>query len=132
MGPAVPRALLSIAVMPAPAPRFWTRRMGQVSLTWSLARLRPRAAEAGIGVGTSEAWHALLIEYLPFAIPLLNFRLSGLLSAFLDNAPTYLVFFDLAGIQPRALTGAQALALQAISAGAAFFGGRPISAMRRT
>ena len=56
-------------------------------------------------------------------IPLLYFWLSGLLSAFLDNAPTYLVFFDLAGIRPEALTGAQALALQAISAGATFFGG---------
>jgi Na+/H+ antiporter NhaD/arsenite permease-like protein len=56
-------------------------------------------------------------------IPLLYFWLSGVLSAFLDNAPTYLVFFDLAGIRPDALTGAQASALQAISAGATFFGG---------
>ena len=56
-------------------------------------------------------------------IPLLYFWLSGLLSAFLDNAPTYLVFFDLAGIRPDALTGAQTLVLQAISAGATFFGG---------
>ena len=51
------------------------------------------------------------------------FWLSGLLSAFLDNAPTYLVFFDLAGVRPDAPTGAKALALQAISAGATFFGG---------
>ena len=56
-------------------------------------------------------------------IPLLYFWLSGVLSAFLDNAPTYLVFFDLAGIRRDALTGAQASALQAISAGATFFGG---------
>ncbi len=56
-------------------------------------------------------------------IPLLYFWLTGLLSAFLDNAPTYLVFFDLAGIRPEALTGTQTLILQAISAGATFFGG---------
>ena len=31
--------------------------------------------------------------------PLVYFWLTGILSAFLDNAPTYLVFFDLAGIR---------------------------------
>jgi Na+/H+ antiporter NhaD/arsenite permease-like protein len=56
-------------------------------------------------------------------IALLYFWLTGILSAFLDNAPTYLVFFDLAGIRPEAMTGPQTLVLQAISAGATFFGG---------
>jgi Na+/H+ antiporter NhaD/arsenite permease-like protein len=69
--------LLSIAVFPALAPRFWTRRMGMVSLAWSLALLLPRAAEAGIGVAASEAWHALLIEYLPFATLLLALYTAG-------------------------------------------------------
>ena len=55
--------------------------------------------------------------------PLAAFWLTGLLSAFLDNAPTYLVFFELAGIQPAALSGPQATTLAAISAGAVFFGG---------
>ena len=32
--------------------------------------------------------------------PLAYFWLTGMLSAFLDNAPTYLVFFELAGIRP--------------------------------
>ena len=63
--------LLSIAVLPALVPRFWTRRMGLVSLAWSLALLLPRATEAGVGTAASEAWHALLIEYLPFATLLL-------------------------------------------------------------
>lgn len=57
------------------------------------------------------------------ANPLALFWLSGLLSAFLDNAPTYLVFFDLAGIRPDRLEGSQALNLAAISAGAVLFGG---------
>jgi Na+/H+ antiporter NhaD/arsenite permease-like protein len=55
--------------------------------------------------------------------PVVCFWLAGVLSAFLDNAPSYLVFFDLAGIRPEAMTAAQAAALRAISAGAVMFGG---------
>jgi Na+/H+ antiporter NhaD/arsenite permease-like protein len=50
------------------------------------------------------------------------FWLTGMLSAFLDNAPTYLVFFELAGGDPQELMNAQALTLSAISAGAVFMG----------
>jgi Na+/H+ antiporter NhaD/arsenite permease-like protein len=57
------------------------------------------------------------------ANPLAFFWLAGLLSAFLDNAPTYLVFFDLAGIRPDHLTGQSGATLAAISAGAVLFGG---------
>ncbi len=46
--------------------------------------------------------------------PLHYFWLTGLLSAFLDNAPTYLVFFNMGGHNPHVLT--------AISAGAVFMG----------
>ncbi len=55
--------------------------------------------------------------------PVVCFWLAGVLSAFLDNAPAYLVFFDLAGIRPDAMTAAQTAALRAISAGAVMFGG---------
>jgi Na+/H+ antiporter NhaD/arsenite permease-like protein len=55
--------------------------------------------------------------------PVVGFWLAGMLSAFLDNAPSYLVFFDLAGIRPEAMTAGQAAALRAISAGAVMFGG---------
>jgi Na+/H+ antiporter NhaD/arsenite permease-like protein len=48
--------------------------------------------------------------------------MSGLLSAFLDNAPTYLVFFDLAGGDPEKLTGPSAQTLAAMSMGAVYFG----------
>jgi len=57
------------------------------------------------------------------APPVAYFWLAGLLSAFLDNAPTYLVFLDLAGIRPDRLAGAADRTLTAISAGAVFFGG---------
>jgi Na+/H+ antiporter NhaD/arsenite permease-like protein len=50
------------------------------------------------------------------------FWLTGLLSAFLDNAPTYLVFFDLAGGQASKLTGELASTLAAISMGAVYMG----------
>ena len=50
------------------------------------------------------------------------FWLSGGLSSFLDNAPTYLVFFELAGGDPVRLMTSQALTLAAISAGAVFMG----------
>lgn len=50
------------------------------------------------------------------------FWLAGGLSSFLDNAPTYLVFFELAGGDPQKLMTAGALTLTAISAGAVFMG----------
>jgi Na+/H+ antiporter NhaD/arsenite permease-like protein len=55
--------------------------------------------------------------------PIAYFWLTGTLSAFLDNAPTYLVFFELAGLRPASLSGADSVVLAAISAGAVFFGG---------
>nr|WP_251133985.1 sodium:proton antiporter [Rhodomicrobium sp. Az07] len=50
------------------------------------------------------------------------FWLTGLLSSFLDNAPSYLVFFNAAGGDPVALAGPLASTLAAISAGAVFMG----------
>ena len=50
------------------------------------------------------------------------FWTTGVLSAFLDNAPTYLVFFNLAGGNAETLMGALALTLEAISMGAVYFG----------
>lgn len=50
------------------------------------------------------------------------FWLTGALSSFLDNAPTYLVFFNLAGGDAVALMGPLANTLLAISAGAVFMG----------
>jgi Na+/H+ antiporter NhaD/arsenite permease-like protein len=50
------------------------------------------------------------------------FWATGLLSSFLDNAPTYLVFFELAGGDPALLMGALSKTLAAISIGAVFMG----------
>ncbi|MDQ0302251.1 sodium:proton antiporter [Ancylobacter polymorphus] len=50
------------------------------------------------------------------------FWMTGLLSGFLDNAPTYLVFFNLAGGDAQELMTRLPVTLEAISAGAVFMG----------
>jgi Na+/H+ antiporter NhaD/arsenite permease-like protein len=50
------------------------------------------------------------------------FWLAGTLSAFLDNAPTYLVFFNLAGGDAGRLMGELATTLAAISMGSVYMG----------
>ncbi|MFC0398658.1 sodium:proton antiporter [Paraburkholderia rhizosphaerae] len=50
------------------------------------------------------------------------FWATGLLSSFLDNAPTYLVFFNLAGGDAQHLMTTGASTLTAISAGSVFMG----------
>ncbi|MEQ5839275.1 sodium:proton antiporter [Paraburkholderia acidicola] len=50
------------------------------------------------------------------------FWATGILSSFLDNAPTYLVFFNLAGGDAQTLMTTGATTLAAISAGAVFMG----------
>ena len=55
-------------------------------------------------------------------IDIAYFWATGLLSSFLDNAPTYLVFFNLAGGDAPTLMTTGASTLAAISAGAVFMG----------
>ena len=54
--------------------------------------------------------------------PAAYFWATGALSSFLDNAPTYLVFFNTAGGDPKVLMTTLAPTLAAISAGAVFMG----------
>jgi Na+/H+ antiporter NhaD/arsenite permease-like protein len=54
--------------------------------------------------------------------PAMYFWASGALSSFLDNAPTYLVFFNTAGGDPKLLMTQLAPVLAAISAGSVFMG----------
>jgi Na+/H+ antiporter NhaD/arsenite permease-like protein len=53
----------------------------------------------------------------------LFYRATGIFSAILDNAPTYLVFFGLAGNDAARLVGQFPHTLAALSAGACYFGG---------
>ena len=56
------------------------------------------------------------------AVNAMYFWMTGLLSSFLDNAPTYLVFFNLADGDASTLMGPLAQTLLAISMGAVFMG----------
>ncbi|MEO7030969.1 MAG: sodium:proton antiporter [Herbaspirillum sp.] len=55
-------------------------------------------------------------------IEAMYFWTTGILSSFLDNAPTYLVFFNTAGGDPATLMTSMAPILAAISCGAVFMG----------
>ena len=55
-------------------------------------------------------------------INMMYFWLTGVLSSFLDNAPTYVVFFNTAGGDPTSLMGPMSQTLLAISCGAVFMG----------
>ena len=62
-------------------------------------------------------------DSLGLASPQDYFWSTGALSAVLDNAPTYLVFFEAAGIEPAdGLTGEEARLLAAVSLGAVCLG----------
>ena len=63
--------LLSIALIPMLAPRFWHRRMGLVAFGWCLALLAPMAIVSGPAAAAEAAWHALTVDYLPFVTLLL-------------------------------------------------------------
>ncbi len=77
-----------------------------------------KAGEAGALGAVTRAVTGADGQPLPWAY----FWISGLLSSFLDNAPTYLVFFNLAGGDPQTLMGPLAATLAAISAGSVFMG----------
>jgi Na+/H+ antiporter NhaD/arsenite permease-like protein len=83
----------------------------------------PVLAALGAGANGSLAW---LIDAVtrPDGRPndIAYFWLTGLLSAVLDNAPTYLVSFGLAGGDAARLTGEFPATLAAISMGAVFMG----------
>lgn len=77
-----------------------------------------RAGEAGAFAAVTRAVTGADGQPLPWAY----FWFSGVLSSFLDNAPTYLVFFNLAGGDPQVLMTSGAATLAAISAGSVFMG----------
>lgn len=57
-----------------------------------------------------------------FPDPLKYYLMTGFLSGFLDNAPTYLLFFHMAGGNAESLMTTHGITLMAISMGSVFFG----------
>jgi len=60
--------LLSIAILPLAAPRFWHHHFGKVSLFWALAFIVPFAILHGSDTAGAEVVHTALLEYIPFII----------------------------------------------------------------
>jgi Na+/H+ antiporter NhaD/arsenite permease-like protein len=60
--------LLSIALLPLIAPRFWEHHFGKVAAFWALALLVPCAAISGFWTATTEILHIFLLDYLPFIL----------------------------------------------------------------
>jgi Na+/H+ antiporter NhaD/arsenite permease-like protein len=87
-----------------------------VTMVPMLAMLK--AGEAGAFGAVARAVTGADGQPLPWAY----FWFSGLLSSFLDNAPTYLVFFNLAGGDAQVLMTRLAATLAAVSAGSVFMG----------
>ncbi|CAG2137046.1 sodium:proton antiporter [Cupriavidus numazuensis] len=58
--------LLSIALAPLLAPRFWHHHYGKIAAGWGLLFLLPFAAVFGVHAALAGAVHALLGEYIPF------------------------------------------------------------------
>ena len=81
-------------------------------------------AIAILKAGTSGALAGIINAVSSDAGPVnhMYFWLTGILSSFLDNAPTYLVFFNTAGGDAQILMGELSNTLLAISAGAVFMG----------
>ena len=77
-----------------------------------------RAGGAGPFAGAA----AVLTDAAGQPVNMAYFWASGLLSSVLDNAPTYLVFFNIAGGDPLALMGRLGATLTAISCGSVFMG----------
>ena len=79
--------LLSIAIMPLAIPHFWEHHFGKISVGWGLAFLIPCGLVFGMDMALYQAWHALILEYIPFIILLFalftvagGVRLKGSLS----------------------------------------------------
>jgi Na+/H+ antiporter NhaD/arsenite permease-like protein len=98
--------------------------MIEVAILFAAIFITLMPLSAMIGEGASGAAAPLVAGLFDGAVPndRVFYWLTGALSAFLDNAPTYLVFFGFAGGDVARLTGPLASTLTAISAGAVFFG----------
>lgn len=121
-------ALLSLAITPATARagnEYNWAPIAEVAKLFAGIFLTIIPVIAMLKAGTSGAF-ASVIRVVSDSngqpIDGMYFWATGILSSFLDNAPTYLVFFNTAGGDAATLMTAGASTLAAISAGAVFMG----------
>ncbi len=82
--------LLSIALFPLFAEKFWHHHFGKISAFWALLMVIPMIVVFGFGVTAYEVLHAYLLEYIPFIILLFAlFTISGgvRLKGYLQGTP---------------------------------------------
>ncbi|WP_066731012.1 sodium:proton antiporter [Cupriavidus sp. D384] len=60
--------LLSIALFPLIAPKFWHHHYGKIAAAWAALFLVPFAAQFGWHAAVANTVHALLAEYIPFIV----------------------------------------------------------------
>lgn len=120
-------AILSLVLTPnehREANGFTWEPIREVAILFAgiFACIVPVLAMLQAGRNGAFGWLPPLIEASAVPNEVAYFWLTGVLSAFLDNAPTYLVFFELAGGNAGTLMGPMAPTLAAISMGAVYFG----------
>ncbi|NYZ12184.1 sodium:proton antiporter [Azospirillum sp. RWY-5-1] len=98
--------------------------MAEVAKLFAAIFLTIIPALAILRAGEAGALGAIIASVNPNGVPspAMYFWATGALSSFLDNAPTYLIFFNTAGGDPAVLMNELSLTLGAISAGAVFMG----------
>jgi Na+/H+ antiporter NhaD/arsenite permease-like protein len=100
--------------------------VGSLHKLWCLPGRRhpdgPQSVGAGRGNGPFSGVLALMTDAAGNPRNAAYFWVTGMLSAVLDNVPTYLVFFGLAGHDADRLMGDLAPTLTAISMGAVYMG----------
>ena len=60
--------LLSIALLPLLAPRFWEHHFGKIAASWALALLIPCAIVFGTTTAVVEVLDTILLDYLSFIL----------------------------------------------------------------
>ena len=126
-GTLVAIAILSLVLTPnehREANGFTWEPIREVAILFAgiFACIVPVLAMLQAGKAGAFGWLPQLIDDSVVPNEVAYFWLTGLLSAFLDNAPTYLVFFELAGGDAQTLMGPLAPTLAAISMGAVYMG----------
>lgn len=112
--------LMSIALFPLLAPRFWHHHFGKVSLFWALAFVVPFLFRFGGTLTLYELAHTALLEYIPFIVLLFalftiagGVRLTGTLAG-TPGVNTGFLLFGTAIASVMGTTGAAMLLIRPI------------------
>ena len=120
-------AALSLALTPASVRKandFVWEPIVEVAILFAAIFITLQPVTAMIAEGKDGPLAALIVHLYADGAPnhSIFYWATGALSAFLDNAPTYVVFFGFAGGDPAQLSGPLSRVLMAISSGAVYFG----------